>query len=55
MRKVVTILAVALCLTGCAADPGSWDAVKRDLRGDNSQMSRGWDRYELPKATMSAR
>ena len=40
MMRLVLLLC-ALCLfSGCASDAGngSWDAVWRDLRGDNMQM-----------------
>ncbi len=58
--KIIAFLLGTCCLCfclGCAGDKGSWDAVKRDLRGDNMEM-RGFgsmkdmDSSSLPQGSL---
>ena len=56
MRRILAAMAALCWLAGCVSDPAAWEAVKKDLRGDNSRMrSASWGEGELPKGTMSAR
>lgn len=56
MRRILAAMCVLCWLSGCATDSAAWEEVRRDLRGDNSQMrSSSWGQGELPKGTMSSR
>lgn len=55
MRRILAAMAALCWLSGCASDSAAWDEVRKDLRGDNSQMrTANWDRGELPKGSLSA-
>lgn len=55
MPRLCALAIVLFALPGCMSDPSIWEAAKRDLRGDNSQMRSmsgpGWG-AELPRPTM---
>ena len=55
MRRICALLAVVFAVSGCAGDVAAWEAAKKDLRGDNSQMRsmQQMRSSELPKPTMA--